>query len=72
VPAQPVDGHDAAATNLKSGVNATLRNANLRDKPAIIVHGRSDTLVPPAFTSRPYFGQNRSPRARRRASRISR
>jgi hydroxybutyrate-dimer hydrolase len=52
-------GTDAAATNLKSGVNATLRNANLRGKPAIIVHGRSDTLVPPAFTSRPYFGQNR-------------
>jgi hypothetical protein len=40
----------------KSGVNATLRNANLRGKPAIIVHGRSDTLVPPAFTSHPYFG----------------
>ena len=52
-------GTDAAATNLRSGVNATLRNANLRGKPAIIVHGRSDTLVPPAFTSRPYFGQNR-------------
>ena len=41
-------GTDAAATNLRSGVNATLRNANLRGKPAIIVHGRSDTLVPPA------------------------
>jgi hydroxybutyrate-dimer hydrolase len=52
-------GSDAAAANLKSGVNATLRNANLRGKPAIIVHGRADTLVPPAFTSRPYFGQNR-------------
>jgi hydroxybutyrate-dimer hydrolase len=52
-------GADAAATNLRSGVNATLRNANLRGKPALIVHGRSDTLVPPAFTSRPYFGQNR-------------
>jgi hydroxybutyrate-dimer hydrolase len=52
-------GSDAAATNLKAGVNATLRNANLRGKPAIIVHGRSDTLVPPAFSSRPYFGQNR-------------
>ncbi len=52
-------GTDAAATNLRSGVSATLRNANLRGKPAIIVHGRSDTLVPPAFTSRPYFGQNR-------------
>jgi len=52
-------GTDAAAANVNAGVNATLRNANLRGKPAIIVHGRSDTLVPPAFTSRPYFGQNR-------------
>jgi len=52
-------GSDAAATKLKAGVNEILRNANLRGKPAIIVHGRADTLVPAAFTSRPYFGQNR-------------
>lgn len=52
-------GADAAATKLKAGVGETLRTANLRGKPAIIVHGRSDTLVPPAFTSRPYYGQNR-------------
>jgi len=52
-------GSDAAATKLNAGVNEILRNANLRGKPAIIVHGRADTLVPTAFTSRPYFGQNR-------------
>jgi hydroxybutyrate-dimer hydrolase len=52
-------GSDATATKLKAGVNEILRNANLRGKPAIIVHGRADTLVPTAFTSRPYFGQNR-------------
>jgi hydroxybutyrate-dimer hydrolase len=52
-------GSDAAATKLKAGVNEVLRNANLRGKPAIIVHGRADTLVPAALTSRPYFGQNR-------------
>ena len=52
-------GTDANATRVKSGINEILRNGNLRGKPAIIVHGRADTLVPPAFTSRPYFGLNR-------------
>lgn len=50
---------DANATRVKSGVAEILRTANLRGKPAIIVHGRTDTLVPPAFTSRPYFGLNK-------------
>ena len=52
-------GTDPNATRVKSGVTETLRTGNLRGKPAIIVHGRSDTLVPPAFTSRPYFGLNK-------------
>lgn len=46
------------ALRVRNGVNETLRNANLRGKPAIIVHGRSDTLVPVNFSSRPYFAQN--------------
>ena len=52
-------GSDVNATRVKTGVAETHRTANLRGKPAIIVHGRSDTLVPPAFTSRPYFGLNK-------------
>jgi hydroxybutyrate-dimer hydrolase len=52
-------GTDAGAARLKAGVDETRRSGNLRGKPAIIVHGRADTLVPPAFTSRPYYGQNR-------------
>jgi len=52
-------GSDANAARVKSGVAETQRTANLRGKPAIIVHGRSDTLVPAAFTSRPYFGLNK-------------
>jgi hydroxybutyrate-dimer hydrolase len=52
-------GSDANAARVHAGVNETLHTANLHGKPAIIVHGRNDTLVPPAFTSRPYFGQNR-------------
>ncbi len=52
-------GSDANATALRNGVNATIRNANLRGKPAIIVHGRNDGLIPVPFSSRPYYGQNK-------------
>ena len=52
-------GSDAQATRVQAGVKEVLRTANLRGKPAIIVHGRSDTLVPVSFTSRPYYGQNK-------------
>jgi hydroxybutyrate-dimer hydrolase len=34
------------------------RTGNLHGKPAIIVHGRSDTLEPVNHTSRPYYGNN--------------
>jgi hydroxybutyrate-dimer hydrolase len=44
---------------VKQGIGEVLRTGNLRGKPAIIVHGRSDTLVPVSFTSRPYFGLNK-------------
>lgn len=50
---------DTNAKRVKQGISEVLRNGNLRGKPAIIVHGRSDTLVPVAFTSRPYFGLNK-------------
>ena len=52
-------GSDANATRVKAGINELLRTANLHGKPAIIVHGRSDALIPVTFTSRPYFGQNK-------------
>ncbi|MFC3147687.1 3-hydroxybutyrate oligomer hydrolase family protein [Piscinibacterium candidicorallinum] len=52
-------GTDAAATKLKAGVDEIRLTGNLRGKPAIIVHGRSDALVPMNHTTRPYFGMNR-------------
>jgi hydroxybutyrate-dimer hydrolase len=52
-------GTGANAGRVRSGVNEMLHTANLHGKPAIIVHGRNDTLVPVAFTSRPYYGLNR-------------
>ena len=52
-------GTDASAQRVQSGINEVKRGGNLHGKPTIIVHGRADTLVPPAFTSRPYFGANK-------------
>ena len=52
-------GSTPFAKRVQSGILEASRNANLRGKPAIIVHGRSDTLIPVAFTSRPYFGMNK-------------
>ncbi|MCC7217110.1 MAG: D-(-)-3-hydroxybutyrate oligomer hydrolase [Burkholderiales bacterium] len=50
---------DAFGTRVQNGVKETHRTANLRGRPAIIVHGRADALVPVAFSSRPYYGMNR-------------
>jgi hydroxybutyrate-dimer hydrolase len=54
-----VAGTSAAAGRVQAGIAETLRTADLRGKPAIIVAGRSDTLIPVNFNARPYFGQNR-------------
>jgi len=54
-----VAGNTPAALRVREGIQQVLRTANLQGKPAIIVHGRSDTLVPVALTSRPYFGLNK-------------
>jgi hydroxybutyrate-dimer hydrolase len=53
-------GSDANAQRVKSGVAETLRSGNLRGKPAIVVAGRSDTLVPVNFNARPYYGLNKA------------
>ena len=52
-------GSSANAVRVQAGIKEVLRTANLQGKPAIIVHGRDDTLVPVNFTSRPYFGLNK-------------
>lgn len=53
-------GTDALARRVQNGVQETLRSGNLRGKPAIIVAGRADTLIPVNFNARPYFGLNKS------------
>jgi hydroxybutyrate-dimer hydrolase len=50
----------AAGTTLRASVDALKVNGNLRGKPAIIVHGRADTLIPVNHTSRPYFALNKT------------
>ncbi len=54
-----VTGTTPDALRVREGIQQVLRTANLQGKPALIVHGRSDTLVPVAFTSRPYLGLNK-------------
>lgn len=54
-----VTGSDAAARKLQAGVDETRRSGNLRGKPAIIVHGRADALLPVSHTSRPYTALNK-------------
>lgn len=54
------NGTSANAKRVQQGIGeVAVRNGNLRGKPALIVHGRSDTLVPVNFTSRPYLGMNK-------------
>ncbi|WP_459572542.1 D-(-)-3-hydroxybutyrate oligomer hydrolase [Cupriavidus sp. 8B] len=52
-------GTGAQGQALQAGLAQTLRSGNLHGKPAIIVHGRSDALLPVNHTSRPYLGYNR-------------
>ncbi len=47
------------STALQTGIAETYRNGNLHGKPAVIVHGRDDALIPVSHTSRPYLGMNR-------------
>lgn len=51
-------GSSADAARVQAGVAEVYRGANLRGKPAIVVQGRNDTLIPANFSSRPYVLRN--------------
>lgn len=53
-------GSDARAVALQQGLDETRRSGNLRGKPALIVHGRADALLPVNHTSRPYTALNKA------------
>jgi hydroxybutyrate-dimer hydrolase len=44
---------------VQDGIAEVQQSGKLRGKPAIIVHGRADTLVPVNFSSRAYVAHNR-------------
>ncbi|MFT5643974.1 MAG: hydroxybutyrate-dimer hydrolase [Janthinobacterium sp.] len=46
------------STRVQAGVKEVLASGNLRGKPAVIVQGRSDTLIPINHASRAYLGLN--------------
>jgi hydroxybutyrate-dimer hydrolase len=56
---QLVTGSDEAARRVQGGIAQVQQQGRLRGKPAIIVHGRADTLVPVNFSSRPYAAKSR-------------
>ena len=43
---------------IRQGLGEVQLTAKLKDTPAIIVHGRSDTLIPINHSSRAYYGKN--------------
>ena len=51
-------GSSVEAARVREGVEAVRVKGDLGGRPAIIVHGRADALVPVGFTSRPYLGMN--------------
>ncbi len=48
----------AHSARVQAGISDVLASGNLRGKPAVIVHGRSDTLIPVNHASRAYLGLN--------------
>jgi len=52
-------GSDVQALALQQGLDQTRRSGDLHGKPAIIVHGRADALLPVNHTSRPYTALNK-------------
>jgi hydroxybutyrate-dimer hydrolase len=48
----------AMSTRVRAGIADVLASGNLHGKPAVIVQGRSDTLIPVNHASRAYLGLN--------------
>jgi hydroxybutyrate-dimer hydrolase len=52
-------GQSDGSERVAAGVSEVRASGNLQRKPAIILHGRSDGLLPPNHTSRAYYGLNK-------------
>jgi hydroxybutyrate-dimer hydrolase len=53
------------AARVRAGIDEVKQGGDLNGKPAIIVHGRSDNLVPVNHASRPYYALNKRVEGRR-------
>jgi hydroxybutyrate-dimer hydrolase len=53
-------GTSATATQVRASIEEVKRSGNLRGKPAVIVQGRADTLLPVNMVSRPYYALNKT------------
>jgi len=57
----PLSGAMLEASNrVRDGIAAVQASASLKNTPAIIVHGRSDALVPVNHASRAYYAKNQA------------
>jgi hydroxybutyrate-dimer hydrolase len=54
-----VTGRSALAQRVRHGVRDVLLDGKLRGKPALIVHGRADALIPVNHASRAYYGAHK-------------
>ncbi|WP_088280799.1 D-(-)-3-hydroxybutyrate oligomer hydrolase [Ideonella sp. A 288] len=55
-----IGGTGPTARALQAGVDETRRSGRLGGKPALIVHGRDDALLPVNHTSRPYTAMSKT------------
>ena len=55
-----VSGTDDNAKRVQAGIAETRLTGRLNGKPAIMVQGRADAILPPNFTSRAYFARNKA------------
>ena len=61
VSGRPLEGELAEqARRVRRGIEETRQSGNLRGKPAVIVNGRSDGVLPPNYASRAYYARNKA------------
>lgn len=61
VSGRPLEGDMAEqARRIQRGIEETRLTGNLRGKPAVLVDGRSDALLPPNYASRAYYARNKA------------
>jgi hydroxybutyrate-dimer hydrolase len=61
VSGRPLEGEIAEQyRRVQRGIEETRLSGNLRGKPAVIVDGRSDGVLPPNYASRAYYARNKA------------